>query len=151
MNGCGNMANMFNLDFSEFSALTKRFEELEDHVADIGKPTVYAGAAVIADEIRKRMEQNLKNSKYSTGDMEDSFGIAKAKVLAMEINTKIGFSGYDSKGVPNQLKARAMESGTSKQAKRPFIRPALNASRELAQEKMAVTANQEIDKIINKK
>lgn len=150
MNGCGNMANMFHMDFSEFSALTKRFEELEDRVAEVGKPTVYAGAAVIADEIRKRMEQNLKGSKYSTGDMENSFGIARVKVLAMEINTKIGFNGYDSKGVPNQLKARVMESGSSKQAKRPFIRPALNGARESAQEKMVETANQEISKIINK-
>lgn len=150
MNGCGNMANMFHMDFSEFSALTKRFEELGDRVAEVGKPTVYAGAAVIADEIRKRMEQNLKGSKYSTGDMENSFGIARVKVLAMEINTKIGFNGYDSKGVPNQLKARVMESGSSKQAKRPFIRPALNGAREPAQEKMVETANQEISKIINK-
>lgn len=144
------MANMFNLDFSEFSALTKRFEELGDRVVEVGKPTVYSGAAVIADEIRKRMEQNLKGSKYSTGDMENSFGIARVKVLAMEINTKIGFNGYDSKGVPNQLKARVMESGSSKQAKRPFIRPALNGAREPAQEKMVETANQEISKIINK-
>ena len=68
----------------------------------------------------------------------------------MEINTKIGFNGYDSKGVPNQLKARVMESGSSKQAKRPFIRPALNGAREPAQEKMVETANQEISKIINK-
>ena len=41
-------------------------------------------------------------------------------------NVKVGFAGYDRKGTPNALKARAMESGTSTQPKKPFLRPAIN-------------------------
>jgi HK97 gp10 family phage protein len=51
-------------------------------------------------------------------------------------SAKIGFDGYDKKGVANQLKARVMESGSSKQKKKPFIRPAVNQVKQKATDEM---------------
>lgn len=111
----------------------------------IAKKVVMAGANPVADEIRKNLEKNLSGSKYSTGDLLDSFGIAPPDVDRQgNTNTKIGFEGYDRKGVPNALKARAMESGTSTQPKRPFIRPAVNRMKKKAIDEMGKTLDSEI-------
>jgi len=64
--------------------------------------------------------------------------------LSRNTNTKIGFDGYDRKGVPNALKARAMESGTSTQPKRPFVRPAVNRVKKKAIEEMGKTLDIEL-------
>lgn len=112
---------------------------------DMGKRIVMAGAQPVADEIRKNLKKNLEKSKYSEGDLLGSLGIAPPDIdYSGNANTKVGFSGYDSKGVPNQIKAMAMESGTSKQDKKPFVRPAINKTREKALEAMQDHYNNEI-------
>lgn len=74
-----------------------------------------------------------------------ALGIAPPAVDARgNTNTKVGFEGYDKKGVPNALKARAMESGTSKLRKRPFVRPAVNSTKKKAVEEMGKTLEKEI-------
>ena len=62
-------------------------------------------------------------------------------------NAKMGFDGYDSKGVPNQLKARVIESGSSKQQKKPFVRSAVNATKKQAVTRMGEIIDQEIKKL----
>lgn len=119
---------------------------------EIAKKVVIAGANPVADEIRKNLIANLNDPAYvgkgngglwgtkktrPTGDLLDSFGVASPKVDSEgNTNTKIGFSGYDKKGVPNALKARAMESGTSTLKKRPFVRPAVAKTKKKAIEEM---------------
>ncbi len=130
----------------------KGTDELELQLSKLGtmstkiaKDVVMAGAQPVADEIRKGLENNLAGSKYSTGDLEASLGITPPDVdSAGNVNTKIGFDGYDRKGVANQLKARVMESGTSKIKKRPFVRPAINRSKNKALEEMQKKFDKEI-------
>lgn len=142
-------------------AISKKLSSLGNSIDKIGKKVVMAGAAPIADEIRKNLEANLKDPAYagnggvgdfgrvkqneSTGDLLNSFGIAPASVDKNGIiNTKIGFSGYDKKGVPNALKARAMESGTSRLKKRPFVRPAVSKARNKSLKAMEEAFNEEV-------
>jgi HK97 gp10 family phage protein len=118
---------------------------LGSNTPEVAKRAVRAGANPVADEIRKGLEKNLQGSKYSTGDLLDSLGISPAGVDKNGVyNTKIGFAGYDSKGVPNALKARAMESGTSTQPKKPFVRPAVNRAKEKAIEEMGKSIEADI-------
>jgi HK97 gp10 family phage protein len=132
--GDGVMARMTIKGLDEYAMKLSR---LGAAAPEIAKRAVMAGANPVADEIRKELEKNLAGSKYSTGDLLDSFGIAPPDVDSRgNTNTKIGFSGYDRKGVPNALKARAMESGTSTQPKRPFVRPAVNRVKQKAIEEM---------------
>lgn len=115
----------------------------------IAKDVVMAGAQPVADEIRKGLNQNLQGSKYSKGGLLKSLGIAPPSVDGQgNVNTKIGFDGYDSNGVPNPLKARVMESGSSKIKKRPFIRPAVNRSKKKALEEMQKKCDEEIKLIM---
>jgi HK97 gp10 family phage protein len=134
----------------------KGTDELEIQLSKLGKMTteiakdvVMAGAQPVADEIRKGLQANLQGSKYSKGDLLDSLGIAPPDVDNNgNVNKKIGFDGYDSNGVANQLKARVMESGTSKIKKRPFVRTAVNRSKKKAIEEMSKKFDEEIKIII---
>lgn len=113
------------------------------------KMSVYDGAGILADEIRARLEANIKHPDKSTGALIESMGIADMRDKGGEISTKIGFYGYDDRGVPNHIKAAVMESGrTGVIKKRPFIRPAVNAVKERAITAMDKRLNEEIEKIM---
>lgn len=131
---------------------------------DMAREAIYEGAKIIADEVRKNLEANIKDQESAaksglsifkkprlkpTGDLERSFGITPIK-RGKDGNwdAKIGFSGYDSKGIPNQLKARVMESGSSKIKPRPFVRPAVTATRSRAIDAMRQKIHEKIKRIM---
>lgn len=113
----------------------------------IAGKAIYKAADLVADEVRARLNSVIKGP--STGALSASLGIAKLQETADGWDVKIGFDGYDSAGVPNVLKARVLESGSSKQKKRPFMRPAVNATRKAAVQKMGEIIDQEIARIMN--
>lgn len=61
-----------------------------------------------------------------TGDLRDSEILTRFVDEENAVYTMVVFDGYDQNGTPNSLKARALESGTSRMKKRPFIRPTIN-------------------------
>lgn len=125
----------------------RQLEKLADRSEEAIKKAIHAGAGVLTDQIRENLEENLAGSEQSTGALEASLGISPVAQDRDGVwNAKIGFDGYDEKGVPNQLKARVMESGSSKVQKRPFIRPAVNAKRREAVEAMQKVIDEEIEK-----
>ena len=132
------------------------------------KQAVYVGSGIVAKEIKDRLLslpfdkfRYLRGDDIFTGlpeeqqeDLQESLGIAPIDVdAAGNYNTKIGFDGYGKiptrkypKGVPNQMLARAVESGSSVRAKTPFVRPAINRSRKKANAAMGEVINDFIDK-----
>ena len=115
---------------------------------EISKKAIYAASKIVADKIKDNLEGVL--SPYATGELAQSFGIAAIdQDKDGNWNTKLGFDGYDSNKVPNQLKARVLESGSSQQPKRPFVRPAVNATKYQAQLEMAQIIDDEIKKIMS--
>ncbi|HWQ29857.1 MAG TPA: HK97-gp10 family putative phage morphogenesis protein [Negativicutes bacterium] len=137
-----------------------KISKLGSEADRIAKKVVKAGANPVADEIRKNLVANLSDPAYvgkgdgdlfgmkttvPTGDLLESFGVTPPGVdKDGNTNVHIGFEGYDRKGVPNALKARAMESGTSTLKKRPFVRPAVNSTRKKAVEEMGKALDKEI-------
>lgn len=133
---------MANLKLGEdYSAILSALANDFDNVA---KMAIYEGAKIAADEITAELE-----SKHSvSGDLAKSMGIATMdKDKKGNWNTKIGFTGYDQKGVPNVIKARVLESGSSTRAKKPFVRPAMNRARNKAIAAMEKTVDEKIKKI----
>lgn len=140
------MARMVIKGLDEYALM---LDKLGREGSEVSKKMVYAGAKVVADEIRGGLQWAIGESENSTGDLLDSLGITPIDVDNRgNTNTKVGFDGYDSKGTPNQLKARAMESGTSTQPKKPFVRPAINRSKGRAQEAMKKVFDEEIKKVM---
>lgn len=138
----------------------KKLSQFGKDSQEVAKRVVMAGANPVADEIRKNLSENLYDPSYVgtgdggifggkrykfTGDLLASFGIAPPSADGNgNTNTKIGFEGYDRNGVPNALKARAMESGTSMLKKRPFVRPAVTKMKKKAIEEMGKKLDAEL-------
>ncbi|HCC00545.1 MAG TPA: hypothetical protein DEP42_04930 [Ruminococcaceae bacterium] len=149
-------------------AYTLMLSRLQTNQEKIAKQAVYAGAKVVADKIKQNLvalpEENfkhLKNGEQFSGlpkrhklDLVHSFGIAKISLDNQgNWNTKIGFDGYGSmptkkypNGLPNQLLARSIESGSSVRKKTPFVRPGLNSSKGEAEKQMEQVINEALQK-----
>ena len=105
---------------------------------------VYPGAAVVADSIRDALEQH-----NDTGDLAESLTLAQMRDDQGYINTKIVFSGYDRKGVPNAIKAAALESGTSRGQKGThFISKTVKAVSAKAVAEMSKALDEKIGEIM---
>ncbi len=134
------------------------------------KEAVQKGSAVIADEIRKNLD-NLPEDKFhyladgemfagvprgQKKDLADSFGLTPIeRDRDGFIHTKAGFDGYGSyptnefpKGVPNELLARVVESGSSVRVKTPFVEPAIKAKKKEAMETMGKVIDEKIKPFI---
>lgn len=137
---------MARMTFKAGDEFALKLSRLQSGADEIAKKAIYAGAGIVADKIQANLNQVL--SSDATGEMMGSFGITPIKQDGDgNWNAKIGFDGYDSNGVPNQLKARVLESGSSKQKKRPFVRPAVNATKNQAKAEMARVIEEEIKRL----
>lgn len=133
-------------NFDGLEEYTKKLQKLaapKEYRAMI-KQAVYVGAGIVADEVRRRLERH--NSDGGENELLGSMYLAQMEEDDGYIYTELGFGGYDSKGVPNILKMRALESGTQKQRKTPVIRPAIRAKQRRAVEAMS----EKLDELIQK-
>mgnify|MGYP002800314477 CR=1 FL=1 len=140
------------MTFKAGDAYAAKLSKLSSGADEIAKKAIYKAAGIVADQIKKNLHAVLSNN--ATGELENSLGITKIKVdKDGNHNAKIGFDGYGSrktkaypKGIPNQLKARALESGTSTEPKRPFVRPAVKQTKKQAEQAMNQVIDEEIKK-----
>lgn len=147
--------------------LSQYWKAMEDGGV-LGK-AVKAGAAIVADQIRANLEalpeEGFRRLRYGEifeavpkgqkKDLADSFGLTPlSRDRDGNLNTKVGFDGYGSdttpkypQGIPNQLLARTIESGSSVRAKIPFVRPAVTKTRKQAVAKMQEVLEAEMKKL----
>lgn len=137
---------------------------------EIATRALFEAADVVADKVRANIEGlPEENFRYLTGDdifdgvpptqkkdLLDSFGVTPIQRDANGVLTvKIGFDGYGRfptktypNGLPNQLLACSIESGSSWRRKHPFVRPAVTATRKEALEVMQKVIDEETEKIM---
>ena len=161
------MARMTFKASDEYALKLSRLATESDEVA---RKAVYAGAKIVADKIKSNLEavptekfRYLRGgdqfnglTKVQKADLLASFGITPiTRDEDGYWTAKIGFDGYASmptkeypQGIPNQLLARAVESGSSVRRKHPFVRPAVNATKKAVVEKMNSVINEEVEKIM---
>lgn len=108
------------------------------------KYALYPGAGVVLDTVKRFCPVS-----EGGGDLRDSAALRYMKKDGDYIYTEICFPGYDRKGVPNQLKANVLESGTSKRKKQPFIRMAFDACRLDAEGAIANAMDEKLKEIFN--
>lgn len=135
----------YRVKYKEFDDLEKKLERVADKSVNICKGMVFSGAGTVADAVRSSL--NSKLSDEATGELAKSLDIATIKA-AGTVYTKVHFSGYDSKGVPNAIKAAVLESGRSDQPNRDkthFFSEGVRGSRNQAVQDM----QDKLDKMIN--
>lgn len=140
------MGNMAKMTFKAGDDYAIKLSKLATNSDEITKKAIYEGAKIVADQVKQNLQGVL--SPEATGDLVKSFGISKMDMDAKgDWTAKLGFEGYDSEGVPNLLKARVLESGRSGQKKRPFVRPAVNATKDRVNRRMEEVIDEEIKKL----
>ena len=157
------MAKMQVEGLEEYAEL---IQSISKDAEKIIKKSVYVGAGVIGDAIKNEIKKLPTDNTYGTekdkaivvtrlqkADLIDGFGISPIKDDGDYINAKVGWSGYGRiktkrypKGVPNQMLARSVNSGTSFRQKNPFVTRAVNKNRKAAQNEMAKVIDEEIKK-----
>ena len=159
---------MAKITFPGLNDYELMISRLSKGVDDIAGKAIYAGAGIVADAIKENIKDLPIVRGYGTKEnplpggvtapqkagLINGLGISPMQNDAGFLNVKIGFDGYNAtktdkypQGQPNQLVARGVESGTSWKQKKPFIRPAINASKSRAEAEMARILDQEIEKI----
>ena len=162
---------MAKVELKGMSQYLKQLENVSWATAEVCQAAVYAGADVVADEIRKGIDRLKANpDAYSLAayqklmptyinvtqkrGLQESLGIAKISGKYGVYSTKIGFDGYNDiktdrwpQGQPNQLIARACESGSEAMYKQPFMRPAISRAKNEALSKMAQAVDKKLKEI----
>ena len=142
--------------FDGTDELVNKLTKLTD-IYPVLKASLYDGAGVLADEIKKRAPEVLKKS-ISVSKMDNGNG---------KVTTAVVFAGYDNthptkqfpSGVPYALIAAAYESGTSERktqkgygrgsvTKHPFIRPSVKACEDRAKAAMQEQMDEQIKTIM---
>lgn len=148
---------------------TAKIKNLGKEFERVAKKAVYAGAEIIADQVKQNMQglpedefRRLKEGEQFKGvpiqqknELIKSFGITRMSYDKYGVfHAKLGFDGYGKyksnkypKGLPNDLLARSIESGSSVRSKTPFFRKAVAAKKAEAQRRMEEIINEEFNKI----
>lgn len=160
---------MARFEFSGIDNYIKQLNKLQQSTKDgvVGK-TVYAGAAVVADSVRRAIQALPVGDGRAQGGglvdtvtlpqkagLLDGFGISRMKDDDGFVNVKLGFDGYNStrtekypRGQPNALIARSVNSGTTFRKKTKFVDKAVNSARKAAETAMDAACSREIEKIM---
>lgn len=160
---------MAKIQFKGLEEYELRISRLEKNADKIAGAAIYAGAAIVADEIKKGIDSLPVIHGYGSAadplpggvtsaqkqGLREGMGISSMQNQAGYLNVKIGFDGYNRtktkeypQGQPNQLVARGAESGASWKQKKPFIRPAVTRAKPRAEAKMAEVIDAEIEKLM---
>lgn len=107
------------------------------------KFAVYPAADVVIEAVKAA-------TPYDNGDLRDSCFLTEMKNEDGFIYTQIGWAGYDRNNHPNPVKVHVLESGSSKQKKRPFIRKAVKAARMAATNAMSKAFYEKLDEIMKR-
>ena len=162
---------MATIRFSKLREYELMLGKIGDASKDICGAAIYEGAKIIADEVKNNLNSlnvttdelaMLKAKKgeptYITQRAKEglikSFGVTPMSQDDDGIyNVKLGFDGYNDvktkkwpKGQPNQLIARACESGSSAMIKQPFFREAVQKTKKKAESRMAEVLDEKIKK-----
>jgi len=132
---------MATIEFEGLDEYIKKLTMVGVKVEGIIKSAVYPAAGMVIDEIKA-------NCPVRSGDLRDSMALVTFKNENGYVYTEVVFPGYDREGVPNAVKARVLESGSSKQQKHPFIRPAINRVKEKANAMMQSEFEEKVEKMM---
>lgn len=159
----------FSFDFIEdYYVLLEQLSESETIRAVCGE-TIYAGADVMADAIRKEIdalpvdpinkigsesEPLVGINKIQKKGLQDSFGITPIQRDGWGYNVKLGFDGYNEfyteeypGGQPNSLIARSVNSGTYFRKKNPFIDRAIRSAKKETEAAMVAASDRAFKKL----
>ena len=133
-------------DFLEkISKLGKQSDEISERVLEAGGEVVLAK---VRSTLSSVVGKDTKIESRSTGELEKSLGITKARVDRNgNHNIKIGFAEPRSDGDSNAKIANILEYGRHGQPAKPFLKPAKTSSKSACEAAMKQKFEEEINKL----
>ena len=133
-------------DFLEkISKLGKQSDEISERVLEAGGEVVLAK---VRSTLSSVVGKDTKIDSRSTGELEKSLGITKARVDRNgNHNIKIGFAEPRSNGDSNAKIANILEYGRHGQPAKPFLKPAKTSSKSACEAAMKQKFEEEINKL----
>ena len=133
-------------DFLEkISKLGKQSDEISERVLEAGGEVVLAK---VRSTLSSVVGKDTKIDSRSTGELEKSLGITKARVDRHgNHNIKIGFAEPRSDGDSNAKIANILEYGRHGQPAKPFLKPAKTSSKSACEAAMKQKLEEEINKL----
>lgn len=133
-------------DFLEkISKLGKQSDEISERVLEAGGEVVLAK---VRSTLSSVVGKGTKIDSRSTGELEKSLGITKARVDRNgNHNIKIGFAEPRSDGDSNAKIANILEYGRHGQPAKPFLKPAKTSSKSACEAAMKQKFEEEINKL----
>lgn len=161
---------MATISFKNGEEYILKLSRLEkEAVEKVVGPAIHDGAKIVADAIRTELQAVPTDEGWGTQE-QPVVGPKKTQKAALLgalgitsmstddkgfINVKIGFDGYNNirskrwpQGQPNQMVARAIESGTTWMSKNRFASRAVSRVKKQALTAMKKRAESEIEKIM---
>ena len=155
---------MARIEFTGIDEYFKKLDRLGDKATGVCKRALYDGAAVLADAVRTEVEALPTTDRngdpqqileYEKQGLLEGMGIAKMRDDGGKISTRVDFDGYNRlrskaypNGHPNSMIARAINSGTSKRPKNPFMNRAIRKGRAKSEAAMAARMDADINEIM---
>lgn len=155
---------MAKIEFTGIDKYLAQLGKLGDKAEGLCKRALYDGAGVVANEVRSEIQglpttdrngEPQQAFQYEVEGLLQGLGIAKMKVAGGVISTRVDFDGYNRmkskaypNGHPNSMVARAINSGTSKRPKNPFMARAIKRAKALAEQAMAARMDADINEIM---
>lgn len=145
---------MATIEFKGIDAYAKKLEELgKRDAAKAIRYAIYPAADVVANELKAAVP--VSDDPRTAGDLRDGLTLTHMVDDNGFISTTATFAGYDHKGTPLPLVARALESGRStpkgKVGKHPFIRQTINRVRKKAEGLMQAYLDRYLYEYMNRK
>lgn len=154
---------MAKVDIKMPDDFLRKLSQLGDKTDAICEEMLDAGGEVVKKEVRSKLQavigSGVKIPSRSTGELLNSLGVSPALVDKDGIiNVHVGFNEprrkqYAAKGkrsyytITNAMIANVLEYGKSGQPAKPFLKPALSASRKACKEAMQKKFDEEVKKI----
>lgn len=162
---------MAKIAFKLGDEYAEKLAKLADRTDEVAERALHEAAGIVADKIRENILA-LPEEKFrylQDGDMFKGIPRSQKELLLWNfgispimknregiLTVKLGFEEYAGEyptktypqGLPATLVARAVESGSSVRKKHPFVRPAVNATKDAAQAAMQQVIDEEIEKIM---
>ena len=143
---------MAKVDIKMPDDFLEKLSKLGAKTDEISERVLEAGGEVVLAKIRSNLSsvvgKDTKVESRSTGELERSLGMTKAKVDRQgNHNIKIGFAEPRSDGGSNAKIANILEYGRHGQPAKPFLKPAKSSSKSACEAAMKQKLEEEIRKL----
>lgn len=156
---------MAQISFTGIDEYFDKLNKIGQKATGLCKRAVYDGAAIVADAVRAEVQALPTTDhnetpqgvfSYEKDGLLEGLGVARMKDDGGVISTRVDFDGYNRmkskkypNGHPNSMIARAINSGTSKRPKNPFMKRAANKAKAKANAAMGARLDADIDEIMS--